>query len=438
MIDEPLGFLLYSRFAVTVALVHIFLPYVVLVLYAGLRAGVRQPARGRAGPRRERGRGAGAGSCCRSWLRRRSRRSCSSSSSRPPTTSRRSPARRHERRDARGADPGQLHRHRRLGGRGRDGVPHADRLRRRLPAHQRSACASCGSTGSGSRADLDARQRSPITTTITILALLFLYVPLFVVVLFSFHSTAALSFPFEGFSLRWYRDVLGSEQFREAAGNSLVVATATSAVTLVFGTLAAYGLSRTRSRLRAPLTLLFFLPITLPGLFLGLSLLVVLPAHRPRPLAAQLSPSRTSSTCSRTSCSSRRPPSTGSTRRWRRRPPTWARTRGSCLRRVTLPQIWPVLIGATCLAFALSLRRVRHHLLRDRAGLDAADVHLVGPAPHDRSVDQHDLDPAARGHACSCSPSRSRSRSAPSACARARCCSAGRGCERAARASSPG
>jgi spermidine/putrescine transport system permease protein len=36
IIDEPLDFLLYNRFAVTVALVHIFLPYVVLVLYAGL------------------------------------------------------------------------------------------------------------------------------------------------------------------------------------------------------------------------------------------------------------------------------------------------------------------------------------------------------------------------------------------------------------------
>ena len=37
LIDEPLGFLLYNRFAVTVALVHIFLPYVILVLYAGFR-----------------------------------------------------------------------------------------------------------------------------------------------------------------------------------------------------------------------------------------------------------------------------------------------------------------------------------------------------------------------------------------------------------------
>ena len=37
IIDEPLGFLLYNWFSVTIALVHIFLPYVVLVLYAGFR-----------------------------------------------------------------------------------------------------------------------------------------------------------------------------------------------------------------------------------------------------------------------------------------------------------------------------------------------------------------------------------------------------------------
>jgi spermidine/putrescine transport system permease protein len=36
LVDQPLGFLLYSRFAVILALVHIFLPYVVLVLYAGM------------------------------------------------------------------------------------------------------------------------------------------------------------------------------------------------------------------------------------------------------------------------------------------------------------------------------------------------------------------------------------------------------------------
>ena len=47
MIDEPLGFLLYNKFSVTVALVHIFLPYVVLVLYAGFRPSRRRSSKPR-------------------------------------------------------------------------------------------------------------------------------------------------------------------------------------------------------------------------------------------------------------------------------------------------------------------------------------------------------------------------------------------------------
>ena len=115
--------------------------------------------------------------------------------------------------------------------------------------------------------------RSPIAGVITVAALVFLYVPLGVVVLFSFHSTGGLSFPFEGVSLRWYRDVFGDQGFRDALVNSTVVAVATSVVTLVLGTMAAYGLSRTASRLRAPLAALLFVPVTLPGLFIGIALL---------------------------------------------------------------------------------------------------------------------------------------------------------------------
>ena len=50
--------------------------------------------------------------------------------------------------------------------------------------------------------------RSRASLAITIAALLFLYVPLVVVVLFSFHNTGSLSLPFTGFSLQWYDFVL--------------------------------------------------------------------------------------------------------------------------------------------------------------------------------------------------------------------------------------
>ena len=70
--------------------------------------------------------------------------------------------------------------------------------------------------------------RSPIAGVVTVAALVFLYVPLGIVVLFSFHSTGGLSFPFEGVSLRWYREVFGDEGFRDALLNSTIVAVATS------------------------------------------------------------------------------------------------------------------------------------------------------------------------------------------------------------------
>jgi ABC-type spermidine/putrescine transport system permease subunit II len=194
---------------------------------------------------------------------------------------------------------------------------------------------------------------SPLAAAVTVVALLFLFVPLAIVVLFSFHKTGALSFPFTGFSLRWYREVFGSFEFREAAKNSLFVALSVAGLTLLIGTAAAYGLSRTSSRLRAPLAFLFFLPVTLPGLFLGVSLLVflarvdvklslvtvtighlvyVFPYFMLMALAAldRLDPALEEAAADLGASP------------WK------------VFRRVTLPQIWPILVGATALAFMLS------------------------------------------------------------------------------------
>ena len=195
--------------------------------------------------------------------------------------------------------------------------------------------------------------RSGLAGVFTVAGLLFLWVPLLVVVLFSLHSTAALSFPFKGISFRWYDEIFSSDEVRSAAENSLIVASVTAASTLVLGTLAAYGLTRTSSRARGPLALLFFLPITLPGLFIGTALLVafarvevtlslttVVLAHLvyvfpfffliARAALDRLDPALEEAAADL------------GAGRW------------LVFRRVTLPQVWPVLVGAACLSFALS------------------------------------------------------------------------------------
>ena len=182
---------------------------------------------------------------------------------------------------------------------------------------------------------------------------MFLWVPIALVVLFSFHSTGSLTFPFRGFSLRWYREVLGSEEVQRAALNSLTIALASTVSTVLLGTLAAYGLSRTRSRWRPVVAVLFFVPLTLPGLFLGISLLVffreakvslslgtVTIAHLVYVLPYFLLIAR--------AALDRLDPMLDEVAA------DLGATRWQTFRRVTLPQVWPVLVGAGLLSFALS------------------------------------------------------------------------------------
>ncbi|MSO41205.1 MAG: ABC transporter permease [Solirubrobacterales bacterium] len=116
-------------------------------------------------------------------------------------------------------------------------------------------------------------RRGIASGAVTAAALLFLFVPLGVVVLFSFHSTGGLTLPFEGFSTRWYEDVFGDDTFKEAITNSVILGVLTAVITLVLGTAAAYGLSRSNTRLSGPVQALFLAPILLPGLFIGAALL---------------------------------------------------------------------------------------------------------------------------------------------------------------------
>lgn len=117
------------------------------------------------------------------------------------------------------------------------------------------------------------------------LYLLFLFAPIAIIILFSFHSTPALTFPIEGFSLRWYGQLFDKPDFVTSLWNSLKVGFYTSIVTTILGTFAALALIRLKGKFKQAFELLNFAPIGLPGLFLGIALVTLFAAiNLPRSL----------------------------------------------------------------------------------------------------------------------------------------------------------
>ena len=109
-----------------------------------------------------------------------------------------------------------------------------------------------------------------------VIAFAFIYLPVVTLVLFSFQGSTLPVPPFDGPSLRWYREVLGDDDTTEALVNSLVVAIGSSAVAVTLGFLAAYGLARHVLPGSAFMRGLLIAPLTVSYLIVGLGLLIVI------------------------------------------------------------------------------------------------------------------------------------------------------------------
>lgn len=106
----------------------------------------------------------------------------------------------------------------------------------------------------------------------TMLVYLFLYLPIAVLVVFSFNA-ARQTAVWEGFTLDWYRRLPGNEALLRSVRNSLLVAGITTGAATVLGTLAALALRRPAFRGRRATQALLFLPVILPEVVLGAALL---------------------------------------------------------------------------------------------------------------------------------------------------------------------
>lgn len=102
----------------------------------------------------------------------------------------------------------------------------------------------------------------------------FLYIPIVLLVVFSFNSSR-LNIRWEGFSLRWYSALFSNATLIAALQNSLIVAVATTVLATILGTVGAWMLYRYRFPMQRAIGLLIFIPMVMPEVLMGVSLLVL-------------------------------------------------------------------------------------------------------------------------------------------------------------------
>ena len=106
----------------------------------------------------------------------------------------------------------------------------------------------------------------------------FLYLPILVLIVYSFNGESVGGFPPHGWTLRWYNEFFADEALWSSVVNSLLVAAAAVALALLFGLPAALALDRANFPGKQIFRRLVLLPLILPGIITGLSLLTLFAA----------------------------------------------------------------------------------------------------------------------------------------------------------------
>jgi spermidine/putrescine transport system permease protein len=103
----------------------------------------------------------------------------------------------------------------------------------------------------------------------------FLFAPIGLLVLFSFNANRYGTFPITGWTLSWYRQAFSDYQVQDAVRTTIKIALQVTVISAVVGTAAAFPLVRSRLPFREGFRIILILPIMIPGLLIGVSLLVL-------------------------------------------------------------------------------------------------------------------------------------------------------------------
>ena len=180
----------------------------------------------------------------------------------------------------------------------------------------------------------------------------FLFAPIVLVILFSFNSSRSLQ-QFDGFSLRWYETFFETESLRDSLVASIQIALITMVVATILGTMLAYGLVRARTRWSDTANVLMLIPLVTPEIVAGasalllftqvglqLSLTTIVLAHITFSISYVTVVVR-----ARLAALNRQVEDASM---------DLGATRWQTFRLVTLPALWPAIVAAGLLCFALS------------------------------------------------------------------------------------
>jgi len=103
----------------------------------------------------------------------------------------------------------------------------------------------------------------------------FLYIPIVVMIVFSFNSTRYRTAEFDQFTLKWYKELFQNDQIMEALGVSMSVAILAALVSTVLGTLAAVGIFSMKNKMRSVVMTVNNIPMVNPEIVTGVSLLLL-------------------------------------------------------------------------------------------------------------------------------------------------------------------
>ncbi len=107
----------------------------------------------------------------------------------------------------------------------------------------------------------------------TALILLFLYLPIFVLIIFSFNEGKTTVW--KGFSFKWYGELFRDDNIINALGNSLLIAVLASIFATILGTAAAIGISNFKGKKRLVIQSVSNIPIISPDIVMGVSLMLL-------------------------------------------------------------------------------------------------------------------------------------------------------------------